>query len=104
MPHLDLLEGHAHLDVLGANSKTIERIELEQLEQTEQNGAYSSVLRVFWRNLVPGTRLQMSNPTDEPPRASYRTRVSFELRYGMRDYRERFSVEGEMEVRRLTAP
>lgn len=50
----------------------------------EGTDAYFSVLRVSCRNLVPGARLQMRRPTELPPRASCRMRVSFELRYGMR--------------------
>lgn len=45
-----------------------------------------SVLRVSCRNFTPGARLQMRRQTEFPPSASCRMRVSFELRYGMRDY------------------
>lgn len=43
------------------------------------------VLSVSCLNLVPGARLQISKPMDEPPSASWRRRVNLELRYGMRD-------------------
>lgn len=52
--------------------------------EKEVTGAHFSVLRVSCRNLVPGARLQMRRPTELPPRASCRMRVSFELRYGIR--------------------
>jgi hypothetical protein len=50
------------------------------------NRTYLSVLSVSCLNLTPGARLQISRPTDEPPNASCKIRVNFELRYGIRDY------------------
>lgn len=44
------------------------------------NNTHLRVLRVSCLNLVPGARLQINNPIDEPPRASWRRRVSLELR------------------------
>jgi len=34
------------------------------------NTTYLRVFRVSCRNLVPGAKLQISSPTEEPPRAS----------------------------------
>lgn len=39
-----------------------------------------SVLSVSCRNFVPGAKLQISKPTERPPSASCKRRVSLELR------------------------
>ena len=76
--------------------------------QSELRNASITDLRVFrvsCLNLVPGAKLQISRPTDEPPSASCNIRVSFEFRYGIRDYQQFVtSRDGDLWSSLLTAP
>jgi hypothetical protein len=72
------------LNVLCAYCET--KINLVIHSEDGKGTTYFNVLRVSCRNFTPGARLHINRPTDEPPSASCRIRVNFELRYGMRDW------------------
>jgi hypothetical protein len=71
-------------DVLRANSKTSEKGINEGLEAPGSNGneeeTHLRVLSVSCLNLFPGAKLHINNPTEDPPSASCRIRVSLEFR------------------------
>ena len=73
---------------------------------TRVKNTYFSVFQVSCRNLAPGARLHISNPIELPPKASWRIRVSFEFRYGIRGYdNDRSEVKINLfECFRHTAP
>jgi hypothetical protein len=73
-----LVHNRLVLDVLRADGETTEG--QGGVIERYKDQAHLSVLSVSWRNLTAGERLQMRSPTEEPPRASCRMRVSFALR------------------------
>ena len=74
-----LVDNRLILNVLRSNSKASDILNQEPM-RLRLRKTYLRVLRVSCLNLIPGAKLHMSRPTDEPPSASCRMRVNFELR------------------------